>query len=113
MQRPTEKQDDLDAYLATLDDEERAEVATAEATIDIAVLLHRAREHRGLSQSAAAARTGFAQHAISRIERPNSNVQLATLQRYLGALGYDIEIVVREPDTGEVAARTTIPAHSY
>jgi hypothetical protein len=38
---------------------------------------------------------------------------LATLQRYLGALGYDIEIVVREPDTGEVAARTTIPPHSY
>jgi DNA-binding XRE family transcriptional regulator len=112
MDRPTEPRDDLDAYLSTLDDTEHGEIAAAEAAIDIAVLLYRAREHRGLSQSAAAARTGLAQQAISRIERPNTNVQLATLQKYLGALGYDIEIVIKEPDTGEIAARTTIPAHA-
>ena len=97
--------DDLDAYLETLDEEERADLAAAEAAIDLAVLLHRARERRGLSQSAAARVTGLPQQAISRIERPHSTMQLATLQRYLGALGYTIEIAIIEPETGETAAR--------
>ena len=94
--------DDLDPYIASLTAAEREELASAEAAIDLAVLLHRARERRGLSQAEAAARLGLAQQAVSRIERSHANVQVRTLQRYLGALGYALEITVREPDTGEV-----------
>lgn len=108
-EKPEKSKDDLDAYLATLDEDERAEVAAAAAAIDIAVLLYRAREHRGLSQAAAAERAGLLQQAVSRFERPHANVQLSTLQRYLRALGYVVEITVRDPGTGEVAAQLSLP----
>ena len=39
--------DDIDAYVATFDDEEQLALSAAETAIDIAILLHRAREHRG------------------------------------------------------------------
>src|SRR5687767_15301088 len=94
--------DDLDAYIATLTATERDDLATADAAIDLAVLLYRARERRGLSQAAAAARAGLAQQAVSRLERPQANVQVRTLQRYLAALGFALEVTVREQDTGEV-----------
>jgi ribosome-binding protein aMBF1 (putative translation factor) len=104
--------DDLERYVATLSETEKSEVAAAEVAIDIAILLHRAREQRGLSQAAAAAQTGFAQQAVSRMERPRTNVQIATLQRYLGALGYEVEIRIKEPSTGEVAGSVSLPPHS-
>ena len=100
--------DDLDPYIASLTAAEREELASAEAAIDLAVLLHRARERRGLSQAEAAARLGLAHQAVSRIERSHANVQVRTLQRYLGALGYVLEITVRERDTGEVAGRVCL-----
>ena len=39
--------DDIDASVATFDEEERRELAAAEAAIEIAILLHRVRERRG------------------------------------------------------------------
>src|SRR5215213_6709806 len=41
--------DDVEAYISTFDDDERRDLAAAEAAIDIAILLHRARRLRGLS----------------------------------------------------------------
>ena len=101
--------DDLDAYLATLSEEERTEIAIAGAAIDLAILLYRAREARGLTQTAAAARAGLAQQAVSRFEQPPTNPRFVTLRRYLGALGYEIELSVRDPETGRVVGSLAFP----
>lgn len=95
--------DDIDAYVAGFDDEEREHLAAAEAAIDIAILLHRARERRGLSQSAAARLAGLQQQAVSRLERPSANPQLETIRTYLGALGYRLDLNVVDLGTGENA----------
>ena len=100
--------DDLDAYVGTFTRQERDELAAAMAAIDLAVALHRAREHRGLSQAAAAERAGLHQQAVSRLERPHANVRLGTLQRYLGALEYEIEINVVDAATGSSTARAVL-----
>ncbi|MBX5444140.1 helix-turn-helix transcriptional regulator [Sphaerobacter sp.] len=94
--------DDLDAYIATLSDNERADIAAASEALDIAHLLYHARLHRGLTQKEAAARSGLKQQAISRLERAATNVTLATLQRYLGALGYTVVVSLRDKTTGRV-----------
>lgn len=111
--RPVETTDgdDLDAYVATLSAEEREELAVAETAIDIAKLLYGARQRRGLSQSAAAARAGVQQQAVSRFERPDANVRLLTLRKYLGALGYAVEINVVDVETGTSTARAVLPPH--
>ncbi len=101
--------DDIDAYVATFDEEERHELAAAEAAIDIALLLYRARERRGLSQAAAAELAGLHQQAVSRFEHPNANPQLATVQAYLGALGYALELKAIDPQTGEAMAEVVLP----
>ncbi len=100
--------DDLDAYLAQYDEREREELATASRAIDVAVLLHHAREGRGVTQKALAARVGLSPQAISKLEQPQHNLTLGTLQRYLNALGYSVEITVKEPDTGEVVERVIL-----
>ncbi len=104
--------DDLDAYVATLNAAEHEDLSAAETAIDIAILLYRARERRGLSQSAAAERAGVEQEAVSRLERPHANIRLETLQRYLSALGYSLEINLVDEETGEAAARLVLPATS-
>jgi transcriptional regulator with XRE-family HTH domain len=101
--------DDIESYIATYSEEEAKEFALAETAIDIAILLHRARELRGLTQAAAAAQTGLRQQAISRFEQPHANPQLGTLQKYLSALGYALEITVVDPETGNKPASVTLP----
>ena len=101
--------DDLERYVATLSDEERSELAAAEVALDIAILLHRARERRGLSQVAAARLAGLQQQAVSRLERSSANPQFETVRAYLDALGYGVELHVIDLDTGEVALSTTLP----
>ncbi len=92
--------DDLEAYVAGYSPEEREELAAAELAVDLAMLFHRARESREVSQAIVAERVGISQQAISRIERPNQNVTIETLRKYLHALNYTLEITVREPETG-------------
>lgn len=93
---------EIDEYVATFTAEERDELAAADAALDLAILLHQARTSQGLSQAAAAQLAGLQQQAVSRFEQPGTNVQLATVQRYLAALGYTLEIAVRETKTGKV-----------
>src|SRR5260370_22447369 len=93
--------DDLDAYNATFNEEERQELAHAEAALDLADLLYQARTTRGLTQKDAAMRAKVQQQAISRWERAHTTVQLGTLRRYLDALGYSLGLVLREQGTGE------------
>ncbi len=100
---------EIDDYIATFTPEERDELAAAEAAIDFAFLLHQAREEAGLTQAAAAERAGLQQQAVSRLERAGGNVQLATIQRYLDALGYSVDLTVKEKKTGRILGNTTLP----
>lgn len=103
--------DDLDAYLADYDADELAELAAAESAVDLAVLLHDARTRRKLSQQQAGALAGLSQQAVSRLERPHMNVTIGTVSRYLVALGYAVELVVREL-SGDVVHSTQLRAPS-
>lgn len=102
--RADQQLDDIESYVAAFDDDERRELAAAEAAIDIAILLHRAREHRGLSQAAAAKLAGLKQQAVSRFERPGVSPRFESVQSYLGALGYVLELKAIDAATGETAA---------
>lgn len=101
--------DDIERYIATFTEEERQGLAAADAAIDIAILLHRAREHRGLNQGAAAKLAGLHQQAVSRFERPGANPHLETVRAYLAALRYHLELNVVDLDTGEVADSMRLP----
>jgi ribosome-binding protein aMBF1 (putative translation factor) len=98
----------IEDYIAGLTPDEQQEVAAAEVAIDLARLLHHAREHRQLSQAEAASLADMKQQAVSRIERPGANIQLGTLQRYLSALGYTLELTIREPATGDIVDQVQI-----
>ena len=104
--------DDIETYVATFDEDEQRDLAAAEAAIDIAILLNRARRRRGLSQTAAAELAGLKQQAISRFESPDANPTLETVQAYLGALGYSLELKAVDAETGEVAAAIVLPPAS-
>ncbi len=99
---------EIDDYIAAFSDEERQEYAAAETALDLASILYHIRQARGLTQRQAAERAALQQQAVSRLERAASNVQLETLQRYLGALGYHIEISVIDNHTGNVAGKTSL-----
>lgn len=100
---------DIDEFIATFDEEERRELAYADAALDLATVLYHARKSRGLSQRAAAQQAGVQQQAISRWERAHPNMQLDTLQRYLNALGYTLDLVVRDNETGKVLSSMPLP----
>jgi DNA-binding XRE family transcriptional regulator len=99
---------EIDDYIAALTDEERQEYAAAETALDLASMLYHLRQKQGLTQRSAAERAGLKQQAISCLEQAASNMQLGTLQRYLGALGYHIEISVIDNRTGNVAGKTSL-----
>lgn len=104
--------DDIDAYIATLSQEERDRLPIAEAALDLAIMLYRARDKRGLSQTAAAELAGFHQQTVSRLERAGGQPQLNTLQRYLYALGYTLELNLVDNETGETIARVPMSQSS-
>jgi len=71
----------------------------------IAALLRRLREQRELSIAAAAGLADVQPNTISRLERGASDVGLDTLHRYLGGLGFALEVVVTEVETGKERGR--------
>ncbi len=99
---------EIDDYIAALTDEERQEYVAAETALDLASMLYHLRQKQGLTQRGAAERAGLKQQAVSRLEQAASNMQLGTLQRYLGALGYRIEVSVIDDRTGKVAGKTSL-----
>ena len=92
----------IDDYVAAFTVEERAELTKAKEELDLAVLMYRMRQGRGLSQVAAAEKSGLKQQAISRLERSPSNVRFNTIGRYSGALGYAASLTIRDSVTGRV-----------
>ncbi len=101
--------DDMDAYIATFIVEEQNQLASADVALDLAILMQRAREHRGLSQAAAASRAGLKPQAVKRLEYADGNDRIETLRKYLGALGYAIEISVVDAEIGEASGQMRIP----
>ena len=55
-------------------------------------LIQEARRRAGLAQDELARRAGMAQPAVARLERGNSNPTLATLERLVGAAGFDLRL---------------------
>jgi transcriptional regulator with XRE-family HTH domain len=72
-----------------------------------ATLIRNARVAAGLSQAQLAKRTGRAQPAIARLERPGSNPTVATLSDVLHATGHQLEISARRrpPSVDETQIR--------
>jgi DNA-binding XRE family transcriptional regulator len=108
MSETSKPYNEIDDYIAAFSDEERQEYIAAETALDLACILYHLRQEQGLTQRQAAERAGLKQQAISRLEQAASNMQLGTLQRYLGALGYSIEISVIDNRTGNVAGKTIL-----
>ena len=107
MSQTNRPSNEIDDYIATFSPEELQEYSAAETALDLASLLYHIRHTHGLTQHRAAERAGLKQQAISRLEQAASNMQLGTLQRYLGALGYHIEISVIDDRTGTIAGKTS------
>jgi transcriptional regulator with XRE-family HTH domain len=94
---------EIDGYISELTDEERKELATADAAIELAFLFHGAREARGLTQAEAARQTGLHQQAVSRFEQPDMklvNTKFETLRKYLIALGYIVGLSIKDATSG-------------
>ena len=108
MSETTRPYNEIEDYITAFSDEERQEYAAAETALDLASILYRIQQERGLTQRQAAERAALQQQAVSRLEKAASNVQLGTLQRYLGALGYRLEISVIDNRTGNVAGKTSL-----
>lgn len=99
---------EIDNYIAGFSKQEHQEYIAAEAALDLASILHQIRQEQGLTQQQAAEQSGLKQQAISHLEKAASNMQLGTLQRYLDALGYHIEISVIDNRTGNIAGKTLL-----
>lgn len=92
----------IDDYFADLSAAKQREVELAEQAIDLAFLLYQARTERHLSQTEAGSQACMTQQQVSRMEQIGSNIELATLQKYLAALGYKIVISVQDIASGTV-----------
>ena len=108
MNETSEPYNEIDDYIAAFSEEEQQEYVAAATALDLAGLLYQLRQKRGLTQYGAAERSGLKQQAISRLEKAASNTQLGTLQRYLDALGYRLEISVIDNRTGNVAGKALL-----
>lgn len=75
----------------------RERVDAIKRAVQLEIALHELRERRGVTQEQLAARIETSRPNVSRIER-GDDVRLSTLQRYVAALGGDLEIVARFPD---------------
>src|SRR5947209_20432098 len=108
MSETTRPYNEIDDYIATFSDEERQEYVAAETALDLASILYRIRQERGLTQREAAERAALQQQASSRLEQAATNVQLRTLQRYFGARGNHCEISVIANRPGNVPGKTSL-----
>ena len=90
----------------------RKRVESIKRSVELDIALNELREHRGITQEQVAAELETSRPNVSRIERED-DVRMTTLQRYVTALGGELELVVRFPD-GErltILGATKPPAH--
>jgi transcriptional regulator with XRE-family HTH domain len=69
--------------------------AMAERRRELATELVTLRHEAGLSQTEVAARMGTSQSAVARLESGEADVRLSTLDRYVAALGRELNLRVR------------------
>ena len=75
----------------------RKRVESIKRSVELDIALSELRERRGITQEQVAARLETSRPNVSRIERED-DVRMTTLQRYVTALGGELELVVRFPD---------------
>jgi transcriptional regulator with XRE-family HTH domain len=75
----------------------RERVDEVRRTLELDIALNELRERRGVTQEQVAAELATSRPNVSRIERED-DVRMTTLQRYVTALGGELELVVRFPD---------------
>lgn len=69
-------------------------------SIDAGTLIRERRRANGLTQAQLALRAGSTQAAVSRLERGELSPTIETIERLLGVMGEDAEIVVRRGELG-------------
>ena len=74
-----------------------ARVDVIKRALDLDIALNELRERRGITQEQVAAELATSRPNVSRIERED-DVRMTTLQRYVAAIGGELEVVVRFPD---------------
>ncbi|MBE2319796.1 XRE family transcriptional regulator [Solirubrobacter sp. CPCC 204708] len=77
----------------------RERVETIKRVVELEIALHELRERRGVTQEHVAEHLGTSRPNVSRIERED-DVRVSTLQRYVAALGGELEVIARFPDGG-------------
>ena len=75
----------------------RERVETIKRSLELEIALNELRESRGITQEQVAAELATSRPNVSRIERED-DVRVTTLQRYISAIGGELEVVVRFPD---------------
>jgi hypothetical protein len=108
MSETNKPSNEIDDYIAAFSDEERQDYSVAEIALDLASILYRVRQERGLTQHEAAERAALQQQAMSRLKKATTSVRLGALQCYLDALGYRLEISIIDNRTGNVAGKTSL-----
>jgi transcriptional regulator with XRE-family HTH domain len=71
------------------------------------MLLRQARQQAGITQRELAERLGCTQPAVSQAEAGGASLSIATLQRFAGALGCEIELTIVSRD---IALGQGVPA---
>src|SRR5690349_17676753 len=75
----------------------RKRVDAIKRGVELDIALNALRERRGITQEQVASHLDTSRPNVSRIER-EGDVRMSTLQRYVEALGGELEIVVRFAD---------------
>jgi DNA-binding XRE family transcriptional regulator len=75
----------------------RERVDAIKRTLELDIALNELRARRGITQEQAAAELATSRPNVSRIERED-DLRVTTLQRYVSAIGGELEVTVRFPD---------------
>jgi DNA-binding XRE family transcriptional regulator/predicted RNase H-like HicB family nuclease len=83
-------------------DQQQVMMVTVSPLLSARVQIRNRREEFGISQQELADAIGVSQQAIAKIESPDANVRLETLERVAAALGLDVDLnlVPRQADMG-------------
>ena len=101
--------DDINDYIATMTQEERDGLIVAQAALDLATLLDRARMRHDSTSDAPDKAPNLGTSAYEAIERAGVAQPLRAFRRYLRVLGYEMELNVVDAESGAPAIRVVLP----
>jgi transcriptional regulator with XRE-family HTH domain len=76
------------------------EVAAARTALRVAQLLQLAKERSGITSRALAERLGIGESRVSQVLNGDGNLHVATISRFLHAMGYELELAATVMDGG-------------